>query len=315
MVTGNCGVSLAPLTGREPPPPLNLLGGEDWYRFPTFAAYREEVEGVPPALNVAMQVGHTALRACVMDRFDRAATEDEIERMADLAEEAMRAGVHRLQHRARLPAGASHPHRGGHRARAPGRRPRRDALDAHARRGGRSARVGARDPPHRPRGRGAGRHLPPQVCRPRQLGREPRHPRPHRGCAGGAGGGPRRLPLRSGLDGAAHGDRRPVGEGPRLLVRAASRGGRAPARRCCARVGVRAGRGGGALAAGGRDLLHDGRGGPHPHPRISGGHESDPTACPTMSFHTRACGAPSRACWAAIAATRASSGSKTPCSG
>ena len=34
VVTGNCGVSLAPLTGREPPPPLNLLGGEDWYRFP-----------------------------------------------------------------------------------------------------------------------------------------------------------------------------------------------------------------------------------------------------------------------------------------
>ena len=92
VVSGNCGVSLAPLTGREPPPPLNLLGGEDWYRFPTFAAYREEVEGAPPALNVAMQAGHSALRACVMDRFDRAATEDEIERMADLADEAMRAG-------------------------------------------------------------------------------------------------------------------------------------------------------------------------------------------------------------------------------
>ena len=92
VVSGNCGVSLAPLTGREPPPPLNLLGGGDWYRFPTFAAYREEVEGAPPALNVAMQAGHSALRACVMDRFDRAATEDEIERMADLADEAMRAG-------------------------------------------------------------------------------------------------------------------------------------------------------------------------------------------------------------------------------
>ena len=92
VVTGNCGVSLAPLTGREPPPPLNLLGGEDWYRFPTFAAYREELEGAPPALNVAMQVGHTALRACVMDGLDRAATEGEIERMAELADEAMRAG-------------------------------------------------------------------------------------------------------------------------------------------------------------------------------------------------------------------------------
>ena len=92
VVTGNCGVSLAPLTGREPPPPLNLLGGEDWYRFPTFAAYREELEGSPPALNVAMQVGHSALRAQVMDRLDRPADEGEIERMVALADEGMRAG-------------------------------------------------------------------------------------------------------------------------------------------------------------------------------------------------------------------------------
>ena len=92
VVTGNCGVSLAPLAGREPPPPLNLLGGEDWYRFPTFAAYREELEGSPPALNVAMQIGHSALRAKVMDRLDRPASEGEIERMAELADEGMRAG-------------------------------------------------------------------------------------------------------------------------------------------------------------------------------------------------------------------------------
>ena len=92
VVTGNCGVSLAPLSGREPPPPLNLLGGEDWYRFPTFAAYREELEGSPPALNVAMQLGHSALRAQVMDGLDRPATEDEIERMVELADEGMRAG-------------------------------------------------------------------------------------------------------------------------------------------------------------------------------------------------------------------------------
>ncbi len=92
VVTGNCGVSLAPLTGREPPPPLNLLGGDDWYRFPTFAAYREELEGSPPALNVAMQVGHSALRAAVMDGLDRPATARETERMAELADEGMRAG-------------------------------------------------------------------------------------------------------------------------------------------------------------------------------------------------------------------------------
>ena len=93
VITGNCGVSLAPLTGCEPPPPLNLLGGEDWYRFPTFAAYREELEGAPPALNVAMQVGHSALRALAMDGpLDRPATEGEIERMVELADEGMRAG-------------------------------------------------------------------------------------------------------------------------------------------------------------------------------------------------------------------------------
>ena len=92
VVTGNCGVSLAPLSGREPPPPLNLLGGEDWYRFPTFAAYREELEGSPPALNVAMQLGHSALRAQVMDGLDRPAAEGEIERMVELADEGMRAG-------------------------------------------------------------------------------------------------------------------------------------------------------------------------------------------------------------------------------
>ena len=92
VVTGNCGVSLAPLTGREPPPPLNLLGGDDWYRFPTFAAYREELEGSPPALNVAMQVGHSALRAKVMEGLDRPATPGEIERMVELADEGMRAG-------------------------------------------------------------------------------------------------------------------------------------------------------------------------------------------------------------------------------
>ena len=92
VVTGNCGVSLAPLTGREPPPPLNLLGGDDWYRFPTFAAYREELEGSPPSLNVAMQVGHSALRATVMEGLDRPATPSEIERMVELADEGMRAG-------------------------------------------------------------------------------------------------------------------------------------------------------------------------------------------------------------------------------
>ena len=67
MVTGNCGVSLAPYAGAEPPPPMNLLGDEQWYRFPSMREYMDEVEASPPALNLAPLVGHTALRAAAMD--------------------------------------------------------------------------------------------------------------------------------------------------------------------------------------------------------------------------------------------------------
>ena len=92
VVTGNCGVSLAPFVG-TPPPPLNLLGGEEWYRFPTFAEYRAAVEDEPAALNQAMLVGHTSLRAQVMDDLDRPATAQEGAAMRDLLEEALEAGA------------------------------------------------------------------------------------------------------------------------------------------------------------------------------------------------------------------------------
>ena len=92
VVTGNCGVSLAPLTNREPPPPLNLLGGQDWYRFGSMAEYTAEVESSPPALNLAPLVGHSTLRAAVMDSLDRPAEDREVERMGELLDEALDAG-------------------------------------------------------------------------------------------------------------------------------------------------------------------------------------------------------------------------------
>lgn len=92
VVTGNCGVSLAPFVG-TPPPPLNLLGGPEWYRFPTFAGYRAAVEDEPAAVNQAMLVGHTSLRAQVMDDLGRPATAREGAAMRDLLEEAMEAGA------------------------------------------------------------------------------------------------------------------------------------------------------------------------------------------------------------------------------
>ncbi len=92
VVTGNCGASLAPFAGREPPPPMNLLGDASWYRFPTMREYVAAVEASPPALNLAPLVGHTALRATVMDDVYRAATAGEITRMEALLDEALEAG-------------------------------------------------------------------------------------------------------------------------------------------------------------------------------------------------------------------------------
>ena len=92
VVTGNCGASLAPFAGREPPPPMNLLGDASWYRFPTMREYMAAVEVSPPALNLAPLVGHTALRAATMDDVYRAATASEITHMEALLDEALAAG-------------------------------------------------------------------------------------------------------------------------------------------------------------------------------------------------------------------------------
>lgn len=92
VVTGNCGISLAPLTNREPVPPLNLLGGTDWYRFASMHEYIAEVEASPPAINLAPLVGHTTLRAATMDTLDRPATGKEIDAMRSILNEALDAG-------------------------------------------------------------------------------------------------------------------------------------------------------------------------------------------------------------------------------
>ena len=93
VITGNCGVSLAPYTGNAPPPPMNLLGGGDWYRFPTMREYMAAVTDAPPALNLAPLVGHSALRATTMgDDLSRAALPAEIARMEALLDEALSAG-------------------------------------------------------------------------------------------------------------------------------------------------------------------------------------------------------------------------------
>ena len=94
VITGNCGISAAPVTLRgELPDPMNLLGASREFRYPTFAAYRRAIEEARPAVNVAALVGHTALRSNQMDRLDREATPGEIAAMRTQLEEALDAGA------------------------------------------------------------------------------------------------------------------------------------------------------------------------------------------------------------------------------
>src|SRR5215468_1839114 len=85
VVVGNCGISLAPLVRKGPPPPLNLLG--DRYVHATFAAYASAVDAASPAVNVAALVGHSTLRVATMDDPYRPATRNEQAQMADLLRE------------------------------------------------------------------------------------------------------------------------------------------------------------------------------------------------------------------------------------
>jgi N-acyl-D-amino-acid deacylase len=94
VVIGNCGISLAPLTLRAaPPPPLDLIGAQADYRYPTFADYMAALDRQPPALNAACLVGHSTLRVGTMERLDRPATADEVAQMRAKLQEALDAGA------------------------------------------------------------------------------------------------------------------------------------------------------------------------------------------------------------------------------
>jgi N-acyl-D-amino-acid deacylase len=94
VVAGNCGISLAPVTFKsDPPPPMNLLGGSEAYRFPSFAAYAAAVENAAPSINVAALVGHSALRLATMGDIGKRASDKEIDAMLAHVDEAMANGA------------------------------------------------------------------------------------------------------------------------------------------------------------------------------------------------------------------------------
>lgn len=95
VITGNCGISLAPLRQGVPiPAPLNLLAGDDDRpRHHSFAAYMDALRRKPAAINAATLVGHSTLRIMAMSDLAKPAGEAEIAEMRRMLSEALDAGA------------------------------------------------------------------------------------------------------------------------------------------------------------------------------------------------------------------------------
>jgi N-acyl-D-amino-acid deacylase len=92
VVTGNCGVSLAPLVSAAPPAPLDLMGATA-FRYARFGDYLADVQAARPAVNAAALVGHTSLRIGCMADLQRAATPAETAAMRTRLADALAAGA------------------------------------------------------------------------------------------------------------------------------------------------------------------------------------------------------------------------------
>jgi N-acyl-D-amino-acid deacylase len=94
VVVGNCGVSLAPwMANRPPPPPMDLIGSEQTYCFPSFESYRLALEQHPASINAAPLVGHSTLRCSTMNTLDRPARQEEIKSMRESLRSSLHAGA------------------------------------------------------------------------------------------------------------------------------------------------------------------------------------------------------------------------------
>jgi N-acyl-D-aspartate/D-glutamate deacylase len=106
VVMGNCGFSLAPvrsderalvvrnLERAEDIDPAALAEGIRW-SFETFPEYLDAVDALPKGVNVAAQVGHSALRTWAMGEraFEHEATGEDLARMTAQLRDAIEAGA------------------------------------------------------------------------------------------------------------------------------------------------------------------------------------------------------------------------------
>src|SRR5689334_22911814 len=106
VVMGNCGFTLAPCRAKEADFVFrNLERAEDIsreamkagikWRWETFPEYLDVLDSLPKGINYAGYIGHSALRTYVMGEraFSEKASTEELDTMARLVREAIRAGA------------------------------------------------------------------------------------------------------------------------------------------------------------------------------------------------------------------------------
>jgi N-acyl-D-amino-acid deacylase len=96
LLTGNCGWSPFPLADTETLPRATAFLDpecEDW-SWTDAAGYAAAVHQARPAVNLALQVGHSALRLAVLGTDDRTPTDTELQQMCALLATSVEQGVH-----------------------------------------------------------------------------------------------------------------------------------------------------------------------------------------------------------------------------
>ena len=205
-VTGNCGMSAAPLTAAHQDDAVQNWAHYAWgldrvaWDWRTFRQYLDAVRRGGHAINIAPLVGHGALRLAVVGFAERAVTEREQARMERLLDASMRAGAHGMSSGLVYPPGCfagtdellrAVPGRGapsGHlhepRARRAGDDPRRGHGGARARARRRLPRGGLAQRTQVGRARGCvGQSRADRGRAPRRARRHDGQRRAHRPCA------------------------------------------------------------------------------------------------------------------------------------
>lgn len=94
IIVGNCGISAAcAVLKDEVPDPINLLGELNEFHYPDVAHYREQINTVPPSVNVATLIGHTTLRNNCVESLLEPASEANIRTMRDTLRLALEQGA------------------------------------------------------------------------------------------------------------------------------------------------------------------------------------------------------------------------------